>query len=110
MTRTETACWSLLASAFILAGLLLVTVAQRGGFAQRAEADMVLGRGALTVMTAQTKDDEEAVFVIDNFSQQLLVFKLDLGKRRLEAAGRWPLTAGNSSRGGGGSNRGRAPR
>lgn len=109
MTRTETACWSMLASAFVLAALLLVTVAQRGGFVQSAQAEMVLDRGSLTVMTAQTKDDEEAVFVIDNFSQQLLIFKLDLGKRRLEAAGRWPLTSGNN-RGGSSGGRSRTPR
>jgi len=86
MKRIEMACYALMASAFVLAGILAVELNNVGGVAQTAHADMTLTRSNLTVMTARTKNDEEALFVLDNFTQRLLIFKTDLTKKRLELA------------------------
>jgi len=105
MKRTEMACYALLASAFALGGLLFVQLAQRGGFEQQAQAEMAITRNNLTILTAQTKNDEEALFVLENFSQRLLIFTVDLAKRRLELAyDPIPLNElfENGARGGGG--------
>ncbi len=86
MKRTELACYLLLASAFILGGLLVGELNRRGGILPQADAEMVLTRGNLTLMTAKTRKDEEALFVLDNYSQRMMIFTVDLGKKRMELA------------------------
>ncbi len=86
MKRTELACYALIASAFALGGLLLVQLSDRGGFEQQAQAEMAVTRNNITVLTAQTRNGEEALFVLENFSQRMLIFTVDLTKRRLELA------------------------
>jgi hypothetical protein len=86
MKRTELACYALIASAFALGGLLLVQLANRGGFEQQAQAEMAVSRNNITVLTAKTRNAEEALFVLENFSQRMLIFTVDLTKRRLELA------------------------
>ena len=84
MRRTELACYGLLASALLLAGMLIVQLQTHGSLTPEANAAMTLTRGDLTVMTARTKNKEEALFVMDNITQELHVFTLDLGKKRLK--------------------------
>ncbi len=86
MKRTETACYALLASAFLLTGMLISDLNQRGGVLPSADAAMVISRGDLTLMTAKTKNDEEALFVLDNYSKRLSIFTVDMGKKRMELA------------------------
>jgi len=82
MNRIQLACYSLIASAFVLAALLLVQVQQRQiSINQQAEAAMVINKDTFTIMTATTRGEEEALFVLDNQSQRLMVFKLDEGKK-----------------------------
>lgn len=83
MKRTELACYALLASALLLAGLLIVRMQSHGPLTATADAAMALTRGDLTVITARTKRDEEALFIMDNFTEELHVFTLDLSKKRL---------------------------
>jgi hypothetical protein len=85
MNRIQLACYSLLASAFILGGLLLVNLGPR--MTSRADAAMVIARDNFTLMTAMTRSQEEALFVLDNLGNRLLVYRLDLGRNRLELAG-----------------------
>ena len=84
MNRTELACYGLLVSAFLLAGMLVVQMQSRGPLSPTAEAEMSITRGDLSVMTARTKDNEEALFVMDNISQELHIITLDISKKRLE--------------------------
>ena len=84
MRRTELACYGLLASALLLAGMLVVQLQSGGSLTPSANAEMTLTRGDLTVMTARTKDNEEALFVMDNITQELHVFTLDFSKKRLK--------------------------
>lgn len=83
MKRTELAGYGLMASAFLLAGLLIVQLSGSGSLTPTAQAEMALTHGNLTVMTAQTKSNEEALFVMDNINQELHIFTLDIGKQRL---------------------------
>lgn len=102
MNRIQLACYSLIASAFLLAGLL---VAQLGNpLGAPAHAEMVLARDNFVLMTALTRSGEEALFVLDNNTGRLVIYRLDISKRELELAGGVDLPAifgGASSVGGG---------
>lgn len=81
MNRIQLACYSLIASAFVLSALLVVQIQNRQiALDQKAEAAMVINRDTFTIMTAITRKDEEALFVLDNQTQRLMVFKLDQEK------------------------------
>ena len=80
MTRIQLACYSLLAAAFVLAGLLLYSAG--GPVLPEAHGEMVLSKGNLTFLTARSASDEEALFVLDNRSQRLLIYTTDLRGRR----------------------------
>lgn len=88
MNNIQIACYSLIASGFFLAGLLLVQL--QGYLAQSAQAEMVISRQNFTVMTARTKSDEEAVFVLNNATNRLLIYTAEVraeGRGRLELVG-----------------------
>ena len=82
MKNIEIACYALIASAFILAGLLMFNM--RHALEQQAKADLVVNRQNFTVMTALTKDGEESVFVLDNVTSRLLVYSLNVQRKSLE--------------------------
>lgn len=104
MTRIETACFGLIASAFILAGMLIVQVAS---MPNTAEAGLVITHNNFTLLTARTRSNQESLFVINNITRRLLIYKLDLGRKRIELAGGADLTEyfNRGSSGGGDSNR-----
>jgi len=91
MKRIELTCYCLLASAFVLAGLLMVQLQNRSVL-PAANAEMVLTRGNLTLMTAQTRPNEEAVFVLENSTSTLLVYKIDANRKRIDLARKAELT------------------
>lgn len=84
MKRMEVACWSLIASAFVLSGILCVMMDGRA--LNRAEASQVISRDSYTLLTAKTRNNEEALFVLENTTQRLLVYTLDVGKGRIDLA------------------------
>lgn len=90
MDRTQLACYGLIASACVLAGLLFVRLPNR--LTSPAHASLVLGKETLTLMTARTRPDEEALFVLDNLAGKLLIYRLNLGKKQLELSGSADLT------------------
>lgn len=111
MNRTEFACYALLVSAFLLGGMLIVQMQNNGPLTSSAHAEMVLTSGDMTIMTARTKDDEEALFVLDNVSQELHIYTLDLAKKRLRRNETIRLGRLFGDRGGGrGNGRGRDAR
>ncbi len=83
MNRIQVACFSLIASAFILTGLLITQLGSHG-LESTANAEMVLAQRNFTIMTAETRQDEEALFIMDNSSGSLLIYTLDLTQGRLE--------------------------
>jgi hypothetical protein len=98
MTRIETACYCLIASAFVLTGFLLMRVS---AMPNTAEAALVISRDNFTLLTAKTRDSEESLFVINNSTDRLLIYTLDLGRKRIELSGGADL-AELFNRGGGG--------
>jgi len=83
MTRIQLACYALIASACVSAALLL---SQLPGIEQEARAELLLNKDTLTLMTAQVRADEDALFVIDSVNEKLLIYTTDFGKKKLELA------------------------
>ena len=80
MNRIQMACYALLASAFVLAGLLFSMVQDR---LPAAKADpMVVARDNFSLMTARTSAQEESLFLLDNQNQRIIVYRVDLARGR----------------------------
>lgn len=77
MDRTNFACCILLASAFVLSGMLLMQTQPT------AKAEMVVNKDTVTLMTAKTRPDAESLFVIDSLNEKMLIYNTDLGKKRI---------------------------
>jgi len=84
MTRIQLACCSLLASAFVLAALLVVRIDDR--FTTPAFGEEVITRDNFTLLTGRTEADEESLFIIDNTTQRLLIYRADVARKRIELA------------------------
>jgi len=77
MDRTKLACFGLLASAFVLAALLIVRLP---AVLPAAQAHMVDDKDRFSIMTAQTRANQESLFVIDQLNEKLLVYDLDVAR------------------------------
>ena len=107
MNRNQLACYCLMASAFVLGALLLYSLP--GRMETPAEAGVVIARENFTMLTARTRKDEEALFVLDNSSQKLLIYAMNIGRRKMEPVGFFDL-ASPQIFGGGGAGGGAKPR
>ena len=93
MNRTQTACFALIGSAFVLAAILIVQV-DRKSQSNTAQADgQVIAQPAFTMMTARTRGGagqggDESLFVLDNNSGVLIVYNPNIGRKQLQ-----PVTA-----------------
>lgn len=83
MNRTELACYCLIASAFVLGGLVLIQ-ADRIVPSNEAQAEMVVNKDNLTVLTTEVAPGREIVYILDNRSEQLLAYELDPNKKVVE--------------------------
>jgi hypothetical protein len=81
MQRIQFACYLLLASAFMLGGILLVQAERK--LTPKAYGEMVVNRDNLTVMTTRTSPNEEALFVLDNLNEKLLIYEAQLRRKRI---------------------------
>ncbi len=79
MNRVHLACCCFIASAFVLTGLLVFST---GRILPEAKGEMVLAKGNLTFLTARTANNEEALFVLDNVTQRLLIYTTELSGRQ----------------------------
>ena len=79
MNRIELACYSLIASAFILSALLIYNLQTR--MDAQANAGVVLNRDNVTLLTARvrggTNKPDEALFVLSNLQQRIVVYRVD---------------------------------
>jgi hypothetical protein len=73
MSRVQVACFCLIASAFMLAGMLAMQLRQT-----QAQGSMVIDREDFALLTTQTRPDEEGLFVLDNGTGSLLIYRMDL--------------------------------
>lgn len=105
MTRIQAASYALIASACVLAGLLLARVGSP--LDTPAQAEMLLNRGDFTMMTASTRDSEESLFILDGRSQQLLIYTGDVNNNTIDLEQVIPMSQmfGRSIQGGGGTGR-----
>jgi len=78
MTNTQAACYALIASALVLSGMLALRV---GDYTQQADASLVINKDSFTLLTAMTSNQEESLFVLNNETGQLVVYKVSLGGR-----------------------------
>jgi len=90
MNRIQTACFCLMASAFVLAAILVVRVDQQAG-TNAAHADgQVIAQPAFTMMTARTRggggndSGEESLFILDNNAGVLVVYTPNVARKQLE--------------------------
>lgn len=89
MNRTQTACFALLASAFVLAAILVVRIDEKSA-ANTASADgQVIAQPAFSMMTARTQGaagnaGDESLFILDNASGSLIVYHPNVARKQLE--------------------------
>lgn len=84
MTRIQLACYCLLGSAFVLAGLLLTRLDLN--FGNQAQAEMVIARENFTIMTAASRDGEESLYVLDNTTGRLMIYTLNVPRKQFVLA------------------------
>jgi hypothetical protein len=82
MNRTTLACYSLLASAFVLASILFVQL-QSHSILSEAQASMVINDAPVSAMTLKTRNGEEVLCILENTSQRLLIYRTDLTRNQL---------------------------
>jgi len=91
MTRIQTACYCLLASAFVLMGVLIVQM-DRTSAPNEAKADQVIAQAQFSLMTARTRGEEESLFVLDNRAGALVVYKPNVAREQLEVVTVIPMS------------------
>lgn len=105
MTRTQLAGYGLLCTTFILAALLVIRVDAR--LESEAQAAMVIAQENFTLMTAKSRNNEEALFILDNSNARLLIYRLNVGRKALENSANEDMAAAfqqaSRASGGGGS-------
>lgn len=106
MNQTQLACCSLIASACILIGLLVVTMEDKQVLPS-ADAELVIAGTSITLMTTKTQGNEESLFVLDGQSHRLLIYHLDLARKRVELSASEDLRKLFNEKGVGGNPRGR---
>ncbi|MEM8783382.1 MAG: hypothetical protein AAGE65_11080 [Planctomycetota bacterium] len=108
MNRIHTACWCLIASAVVLSGMLITRLSD--SVVNEAEATLVIARDNFSLLTAQTRPGEEALFILDNRIGALLIYNLNVGRERLEFTSILDLNRLFDEAGGGGDGDGRSRR
>ena len=89
MNRIQTACFCLIASAFVLSAILLVRIDQKAA-PNAAQADQVIAQPAFTMMTARTRGGgdgdvgEESLFILDNNAGVMVVYAPNVSRKQLE--------------------------
>jgi hypothetical protein len=95
MTRTRLACYGLLASAFILAALVLV---QASRFLDTsARADQVVNKDSVTMITARSHNaDSEILYVLEAENRMLMAYMLDPNREVLQLLSNGTLDVGRA--------------
>jgi hypothetical protein len=102
MTRIQLACYSLVASAFLLAGMLVVQLDT-----PQAKAEMVISEESFAMMTATTRPQGEGLFVLDNNTGRLLIYRYNVAQDAVQPLRNVNLNRYLAGGGGGGGDRNR---
>ncbi len=100
MNQVQLACCSLIASACVLIGLLVVNMEDKQ-ILPSANADLVIAGTNITLMTTKTQPNEESLFLLDGQNHRLLIYHLDLARKRIELAASEDLRKIFNNKGGG---------
>ncbi|MCC7147011.1 MAG: hypothetical protein IT443_11250 [Phycisphaeraceae bacterium] len=85
MSRTTLACCCLIASAFVLAAMLLTNLHGRfSPWTSAARASMVASGDNYNFLSAMTRTDEDSLFVIDSREQRLIIYGISTKRDRIE--------------------------
>lgn len=88
MNSIQTACFCLIASAFVLAAILIVRVDAQSAPNAANASGQVIAQPAFTMMTARTRgsqeDGEESLFILDNNAGVLVVYAPNIGREQIE--------------------------
>jgi hypothetical protein len=73
MSRTQTACFALLASAFVLAAMLVAGITRHAD--TTANADVVITKNVYTFLSANgVNTGEDFIYLLDNKNERLLCY------------------------------------
>ncbi|WP_432797737.1 hypothetical protein [Poriferisphaera sp. WC338] len=86
MKRIQIASYVLLASAFVMAALLVSTLDKDIAINSTAEAQYLISRDNFTLMTADIRSGEQGLFVLDNTKGKLLVYRTDVSRKQMVLA------------------------
>lgn len=90
MNRIQLAQYSLIASAFVIAALILFQASKHAD--NQAQAGMVVSGDVITMLTAAQDEDNDIIYTIDNRQQILTAHKLDTNRGgAIELIGRLDL-------------------
>lgn len=84
MNRIQTACFILLASAFILSAVLIVRLDESApDNTAHAEGQNVV-MPPMQLMTAVTRNGEESLFILDNNKRVIVVYTPNVGRKAID--------------------------
>ncbi len=82
MNRTQTATYSLMASAFILTALIFLQASR--WIESRAYAEMVVNKDSITMISTRYQADTEIVYVLDSQRGRLMAYLLNPNRQTIE--------------------------
>jgi len=82
MNRIQLACYTLIASAFILSGLLISRVGSP--LDNQAYGNLVIDRENFTLLVAQSANDRQSLFILDGNRGRLNIYTPEVRKQELE--------------------------
>jgi len=101
MNRIQIACYTMLATAFVLTSLILLQASRL--IESRAHAEMVVNKDAVTMISTQYQGDSELVYILDSRSGRLFAYMLNPNSRTIDLMATADMTRefGGAQRGGG---------
>jgi len=82
MNRTQLACYSLMASAFVLTAMIFIQASRLMDDA--AHAEMVVNRGTVTMMSTAFRTDADIIYVMDSANSRLLAYMVDPNQKVIQ--------------------------
>ena len=90
LTRIQTACYCLIASAVVLGAMVLTQIGERAPL-NEAQAGMVDRTGGLIKLTTQFQTDSELVYILDSQRDILVAYEVDVRRGSMDLVGRLNL-------------------
>ena len=91
MNRTKLACFSLIASAAVLAGLLVAQLDSKLELTSTANAQFSTSTPSKTFLTARISEKQFGLFVLDQDSGQVMVYTTDKNRDTIKLEGRFDI-------------------